>query len=172
MDARLRITYDKIGDILFIDVCRQHSVQDTDEIDDDVVAKFNRATGAIEFVEILFFQSRLKREGEIRLPAVAAAFRPAAATPNGAAPPSRPNSTLTIGYHRANDILTLHTRPPHPGQRIAGIGEGVTAGMNDATGEIESLAIRGFMARAARDGAVILPISVSLRPVGATVSAD
>ena len=164
MDARLRITYDKIGDILFMDVCRQHPGQDTDEIDDDVVVKFNRATGAIEFVEILFFQSRLKREGEIRLPVIAANLRPAP-TLNVAAPPSRPDSMLTIGYHRANDILMLHTRLPSPGQRQSGIGEGVTAGMNDATGEIEHLAIRGFMARAARDGAVILPVSASLREI-------
>ena len=164
MDARLRITYDKIGDILFMDVCQQHPGQDTDEIDDDVVAKFNRATGAIEFVEILFFESRLKREGEIRLPAIAAAFRPAA-DPNGAAPPSCTDSTLTIGYNHADDTLMLATRPPHPGQRQTGIGEGVTAGVNDATGEIESLAIRGFMARAARDGVVILPISASLREI-------
>ena len=163
MDARLSITYDEIGDILFMDVCRQHPGQDTDEIDDDVVAKFNLATGAIELVEILFFQSRLKREGEIRLLSVAPNFRPAAA--NKSAPPSRPDATLTIGYHRANDILVLHTRPPHPGQRQAGIGGGTTAGMNDATGEIESLAIRGFMARAARDGAVILPISAALREI-------
>ena len=170
MDARLSITYDKIGDILFMDVCRQHPGQDTDEIDDVVVVKFNRATGAIEFVEILFFESRLKHEGEIRLPAVAAALRPAA--PNGAAPPSRPDSTLTIGYHRANDILTLHTHPLSPGQRQTGIGAGVTAAINDATGEIEHLAIRGFMARAARDGAVILPISASLRPAGIPVSAN
>ena len=163
MDARLRIIYDKIGDILFMDVCRQHPGQDTDEIDDDVVVKFNQATGAIEFIEILFFQSRLKREGEIRLPAIAAVFRPAAA--NKSAPPSRPDSTLTIGYHRANDILALYTRLPSPGQRQASIGGGVTAGMNDATGEIEHLAIRGFMARAARDGAVILPVSASLREI-------
>ena len=165
MDARLRITYDKIGDILFMDVCRQHPGQDTDEIDDDVVAKFNQATGAIEFIEILFFEPRLKREGEIRLTVIAADFRPAGVAPNDAAPPSRPDSTLTIGYHRANDILTLYTRLPSPGQRQASIGEGVTAGMNDATGEIEHLEIRGFMARAARDGAVILPISASLREI-------
>ena len=164
MDARLRITYDKIGDILFMDVCRQHPGQDTDEIDDGVVAKFNRATGAIEFAEILFFESRLKHEGEIRLPAVAAAFRPAA-DPNGAAPPFCPDSTLTIGYNRIGDTLTLNTRPTHPGHRQAGICEGVTAGMNDATGEIESMAIRGFMARAARDGAVILPISAAMREI-------
>ena len=165
MDARLSITYDKIGDILFMDVCRQHSGQDTDEIDDGVVVKFNLATGAIEFVEILFFGSLLKREGEIRLPAIAANFRPASAAPNGAAPPSCPDSTLTIGYNHADDTLMLATRPPSPGQRIAGIGEGVTAAMNDATGEIEHLAIRGFMARSARDGAVILPISASLREI-------
>ena len=164
MDARLRITYDKIGDILFMDVCRQHPGQDTDEIDDGVVAKFNRATGAIEFVEILFFGSRLKRPGEIRLPAIAAAFRPAA-DPNGAAPPSCPDATLTIGYDHAADTLTLYTRPPSPDQHRAGIGDDVTAGINVDTGEIEHLAIRGFMARAARDGAVILPISASLREI-------
>ena len=172
MDEKLIISYDKIGSFLFLDLCPPYPEQDSDMLDDAVITRANLETGALETIEIRFFESWLKNEGEIRLPALAANFRLASAAPNGAAPPSRPDSTLTIGYDHAADTLTLHTHPPHPGQRKAGIGEGVTAGMNDATGEIEHLAIRGFMARAERDGAVILPISASLRPVQIPVSAD
>ena len=172
MDEKLIISYDKIGSFLFLELCPPYPEQDSDLLEDAVVVRYNPKTGALESVEILFFESWLKQEGEIRLPSLAANFRPANAAPNGAAPPSRTDSTLTIGYDHAADTLTLHTRPPYPGQRCAGIGEGVTAGINDATGEIEHLEIRGFMARAERDGAVILPISASLRPAQIPVSAD
>ena len=163
MDEKLIIKYDKIRSFLFLDRCLPYAEQDSDMLDDAVIVRFNPKTGALETIEILFFESWLKLEGEIRLPAIAANFRPAVA--NKSAPPSRPDATLTIGYSHADDVLTLHTRPPYPGQRRAGIGEGVTAGMNDATGEIEHLEIRGFMAWAARDGAVILPVSASLRQI-------
>ena len=166
MGERLILRYDQIGSFLFIEVCPPYADQDSDEIDDAVLARFNLKTGELESIEILFFQSWLKLEGEIRIPAVGAAFRPAnAAAHNGATPPSRPDATLTIRYNHADDTLTLDTCPPHPNQRPASLCEGVTAGMNDATGEIETLEIRRFMARAARDGAVILPISASLREI-------
>ena len=166
MDAKLSIAYDKIRSFLFLDLCPPYAEQDSDMLDDAVITRANPETGALETIEIRFFESWLKLEGEIRLTAIAANFRLAnAAVTNGAAPLTRPDATLTIGYDHAADTLTLHTRSPHPSQRIAGIGEGVTAGMNDATGEIEHLAIRGFMARAARDGAVILPVSASLREI-------
>ena len=165
MDEKLIISYDKIGSFLFLDRCPPYAEQDSDMLDDAVITRANLETGALETVEILFFESWLKNEGEIRLPALAANFRLASAAPNRNPPPSCPDSTLTIGYDHASDTLTLATRPPSPGQRQTGIGEGVTAAMNDATGEIEHLAIRGFMARAARDGAVILPISASFREV-------
>ena len=165
MDEKLIIKYDKIRSFLFLDLCPPYAEQDSDMLDDAVITCANPETGALETIEILFFESWLKLEGEIRLPALAANFRPANAAPNGNPPPSLPDSMLTIGYDHASDTLTLSTRPPSPGQRIAGIGEGVTAGINDATSEIEHLAIRGFMARAERDGAVILPISASFREV-------
>ena len=165
MDARLIIKYDQIRSFLFLDLCPPYAEQDSDMLDDAVITRANPKTGALETIEILFFESWLKQEGEIRLPAVAASFRPANAAPNDAASPSRPDSTLTIGYNHAADTLTLATCPPHPGQHKARIGAGIIAGMNDATGEIEHLAIRGFMARAARDGAVILPVSASLRQI-------
>ena len=161
MDEKLIIKYDKIRSFLFLDLCPPYAEQDSDMLDDAVIVRCNPKTGALETIEILFFESWLKNEGEIRLPTIAANFRPA----NGTALPTRPDSTLTIGYNHAADTLTLATRLPSPGQRQARICEGVTAGMNDATGEIESLEIRGFMARAARDGAVILPISASLREI-------
>ena len=68
--------------------------------------------------------------------------------------------------------MTLNTRPPNPSQRPAEIGKGATAGINDATGEIETLTIRAFMSRAASDGAVILPISAALRPAQIPAAAD
>lgn len=163
MGERLTIIYDKIGDFLFLDVCHPYAEQDSDMIDDAVVARFNLKTGEIETVEILFFYSWLKKEGEIRIP-VSAALWPADAAPRKAIVPPPTDGALTIGYDQASDTLTLEQRPPHPAQNRREICEGVSAGLNSETGEIEGLAIRSFKARMECYGKVVLPIEASLRP--------
>lgn len=68
MDAHLTIRYDAEGDILFIDACQPHADQESDLIGDDVLGRFNAASGAVETVEIQWFFARLKRGEEIALP--------------------------------------------------------------------------------------------------------
>ena len=55
---------------------------------------------------------------------------------------------------------------------MRGIAEGVRGRVNSATGEIEGLAVSDFMARAERDGGVVLPVKTALRLVASAVSAE
>ena len=170
MGETLTIIYDKIGDFLFIDVCHPYAEQDSNEIGESLVGRFNLETGEIETVEILFFFAWLRKEGEIRIPISAALWPLGAAPPNGAAP-SRANEVLTVKYDQAGDILTLEQRPPHPGQQRREICEVVSAKVNSETGEIESLEIRRFKTRMEEDGEIVLPINATLRPIKRVVSA-
>ena len=68
MGSELIINYDQIGDILTISKRPAYPGQDEDEIDDEVVARFNRKTGEIENLHVLFFKARLEKDGEVRLP--------------------------------------------------------------------------------------------------------
>ena len=71
MGEKLIIRYDQIGSFLFIEVCSPYAQQDSDEIDDAVLGRFNLKTGELESVEVLFFESWLRMEGEIRIPVAA-----------------------------------------------------------------------------------------------------
>jgi hypothetical protein len=51
----LTFTYDEAGDILYIDAVAPYAEQESDEIAENVVARFNPKTGAVENLEILFF---------------------------------------------------------------------------------------------------------------------
>ncbi len=73
--SHLTFQYDKEGDILHISTCEPYAGQESDEIGDEVVARFNPKTGEIENLEILFFSARFKGEfGEFSLP-ISAQFR-------------------------------------------------------------------------------------------------
>ena len=171
MGETLTIEYDKIGDILFIDECRPYAEQDSNEIGESLLARFNLETGEIETIEVLFFFSWLKKEGEIRIP-VSAAMRPANTALLATTAPSSGDATLTIRYDQPADTLTLEQNPPHPGQDRREICEGVSAGTNAETGEIECLEIRSFKARTERDGKIVLPIQAALRLAGQAVATD
>ncbi len=71
MAPELIIKYDQGGDILSISKCPAYVGQDEDEIDDEVVARFNRDSGEIENLHVLFFRARLEKDGEVRLPVCA-----------------------------------------------------------------------------------------------------
>ena len=161
MGGTLTIEYDKIGDFLFIDLCRPYAEQDSDEIGESLVARFNLETGEIETVEILFFFAWLKKEGEIRIP-VNAAMWPANTALLATTALSPADATLTIRYDQDADALMLEQHPPYPGQRLYEICEGVSAGLNSETGLIERLEIRSFKARLECDGEIVLPIEASL----------
>jgi uncharacterized protein YuzE len=61
MDKRLKVRYDKIGDILYLDVCIPYAEQETEELDDEIIARMNPISGEIENLEILFFPVVLNR---------------------------------------------------------------------------------------------------------------
>jgi uncharacterized protein YuzE len=41
MAENLTFRYDKIGDILYIDICPPYSEQETEELGDEIIARFN-----------------------------------------------------------------------------------------------------------------------------------
>ncbi len=72
MDKKLTFRYDKMGDILYIDVCSPYSEQESEEIGDEIVARLNPESGEIENLEILFFSKRLEENNSWQLPVDAA----------------------------------------------------------------------------------------------------
>jgi len=62
MGEKLIFEYDKIGDILYINKCRPYAGQDSEELEDEVVARLNPETHEIENLEILFFSKRLQQD--------------------------------------------------------------------------------------------------------------
>lgn len=75
MAARLTFEYDRDADILYINTRPPYAEQETEELEDDVVARLNPVTGEIENVEILFFSTRLSTGDLFELP-IAADFHP------------------------------------------------------------------------------------------------
>jgi uncharacterized protein YuzE len=71
MDAKLTFEYDREGDILYISTRPPYPEQESDEIGDEVIARFNPNTGQIENLEVLFFSTRLLRSHLFELPIAA-----------------------------------------------------------------------------------------------------
>jgi hypothetical protein len=71
MDAKLTFEYDREGDILYINARPPYPEQESDEIGDEVIARFNPDTGQIENLEVLFFSTRLLRSNLFELPITA-----------------------------------------------------------------------------------------------------
>jgi uncharacterized protein YuzE len=72
MGASLTFTYDREADILHIDTCPPYAEQESEELGDEVVARLNPDTGAVENLEVLFFSTRLLRSEIFKLPVTAA----------------------------------------------------------------------------------------------------
>jgi uncharacterized protein YuzE len=68
----LTFRYDKIGDILYIDTCLPYAEQETEELGDEIIARFNPVSEQIENLEILFFSQRLDTLHTLKLPINAA----------------------------------------------------------------------------------------------------
>ena len=68
MAKKLTIRYDEIGDILYIEKVPPYAEQDSEMLEDEVVARFNPKTGEIETLEILFFSKRLSADKVLELP--------------------------------------------------------------------------------------------------------
>ncbi len=71
MEEKLMFTYDRQADILHIDKCSPYSEQDSEELGDEVVARLNPGTGAVENLEVMFFSTRLLRGDLFELPVTA-----------------------------------------------------------------------------------------------------
>ncbi|MCB9077429.1 MAG: DUF2283 domain-containing protein [Anaerolineaceae bacterium] len=71
METRLTFRYDRAADILYIDKTAPYAEQESEELADDIVARFNPTTGEIENLEVLFFSTRLLRQDLFELPVIA-----------------------------------------------------------------------------------------------------
>ncbi len=71
METKLRFRYDREADILHIDKCPPYVAQESEELGDEVVARLNPDTGAVENLEVLFFSTRLLRSELFKLPVTA-----------------------------------------------------------------------------------------------------
>ncbi len=67
-DGRLIVRYDREGDILYVDKCVPYVEQESEEIGDEIVARLNPGSGAIENLAILFFSKRLMANEKLELP--------------------------------------------------------------------------------------------------------
>ena len=70
--GKLKFRYDRIGDILYdilyINKCPPYAEQESDEIGDEIVARFNPHFGDVENLEVLFFSKRLMSSESLDLP--------------------------------------------------------------------------------------------------------
>lgn len=71
METRLTFRYDREADILHIDKCAPYAAQESEELGDEVIARINPTTDAVENVEVLFFSTRLLRNDLFDLPVAA-----------------------------------------------------------------------------------------------------
>jgi uncharacterized protein YuzE len=71
MEAKLSFRYDRDADILHIDKGAPYAHQESEELGDDVIARLNPKSGAIENLEIWFFSTRLLRNDLFELPITA-----------------------------------------------------------------------------------------------------
>ncbi|MEO8083071.1 MAG: DUF2283 domain-containing protein [Ardenticatenales bacterium] len=71
MDEKLKLLYDHIGDILYIETVPPYPGQRSEELADEVIARINPTTDAIEGIEVLFFSRRTQRDSALELPVAA-----------------------------------------------------------------------------------------------------
>ena len=68
MGTKLTFQYDREADILYINTCPPYPEQESEELGDEIIARFNPKTGEIENIEVLFFSTRLLRKEFFQLP--------------------------------------------------------------------------------------------------------
>ncbi len=68
MAEKLSFKYDREGDILYITKCSPYPEQESEELEDEVIARLNPETGEVESLEVLFFSTRLLRSDMFELP--------------------------------------------------------------------------------------------------------
>ena len=88
MAQKLTLEYDRVGDTLFIQTCPPYRGQESDELGNELLGRFNPETGALECVEIMFFTKRFARRRELKIP-FAVEMRPRPARAHAASPRRR-----------------------------------------------------------------------------------
>ena len=68
MGTKLSFQYDRTSDILYINTRSPYPEQESEELDNEIIARFNPETDEIENLEILFFSTRLLRKDIFELP--------------------------------------------------------------------------------------------------------
>ncbi|MGP8329794.1 MAG: DUF2283 domain-containing protein [Methanosarcinaceae archaeon] len=68
MGTKLSFQYDRMSDILYINTRSPYPEQESEELDNEIIARFNPETDEIENLEILFFSTRLLRKDIFELP--------------------------------------------------------------------------------------------------------
>ena len=67
----LTLKYDSVGDILYITKVPPFREQESEEVDDCIIARFNPTTDEVEGLEILFWSKRLASGEPLILPVTA-----------------------------------------------------------------------------------------------------
>ena len=68
MAEKMIFRYDREADILYINKRAPYAEQESEEVGDDVIARFNPDTGDVENIEVLFFSTRLLRSDIFEVP--------------------------------------------------------------------------------------------------------
>jgi len=68
MAPTLSLSYDRLGDSLMIAKCPPYAEQETEELGDNLLARFNPETNEIEAIEIFFFSQRWQDNLPLNLP--------------------------------------------------------------------------------------------------------
>lgn len=71
MKDQLTFQYDREADILYLNTVAPYPEQESQEMADEIIARFNPKTGQVESLEILFFSTRLLRKESFSVPVVA-----------------------------------------------------------------------------------------------------
>jgi len=71
MDKNLTFRYDQVGDILYLDLCSPYEEQESEEIRDEIIARFNPDSNEVENLEILFFSKCFTEKPLFELPIIA-----------------------------------------------------------------------------------------------------
>ena len=71
MGPKLSFRYDRVADILHIDKCPPYPEQESEELEDEIIARLNPETEEVENLEVLFFSARLLRSDLFQLPVTA-----------------------------------------------------------------------------------------------------
>jgi uncharacterized protein YuzE len=71
MAETLSFKYDREGDVLYINKRAPYPEQESEELEDEIIARLNPETGEVENLEVLFFSTRLLRGDMFELPITA-----------------------------------------------------------------------------------------------------